>query len=674
MKLSFFLAAVVISLSCALSLSPRQARAVEPPIRNILFSVGSAQLEHETQAWTQENCTALHTQMSELMRSSITSACVGTGIDPEASRKVQKARESKDFHYHVLLQELSDGSFNLQVSNWKSGRDDTDFQEVGWKISKDSPESQRQLIGKMLNHIASYDQNERKLKEMLLANGLMESKDLLLVDGEYYSHFRRVSFESAYDIFKKESSKQRNFLRASLEILATLGLGAVQYYAVTLADNKVDWDYNNWTEYRQKISSFESWRFDTNTKGVNIGHAFAGALYYWSARSNGFKSLESLLFAITGSTLWEYIAEAREKVSINDQIVTPVGGFIIGEVLYQFGDFFARGGKKWPNRILSSIFAAPQHFHAWIDQQKLPRAGSIDQYGFNADLWHQFSASAGYAFEEDSGAGNGVSAGFDMELVKLQAYGKEGRASEFMKDTVMTKLTADIVFGKNGMLDVSGLLKAVVAAYYRQDITKDERGRLNGYSFLIGPTSSVEYRSQAEIGGVTGDWHATVNVIGTGIDVVAYAKDVRVQFKLDVYPNFTLIRSLAIEDYAAVYGRDGIKTVLNANDYNNYYFAFGATGSSSLTVSYRGLELGGSVDYGYYDSVEGLDRLQEQLTRDVKLHDRYLSLKAWFSHPVYRKNIRMVYSIEHIQRSGDVEQVSRSARVNRYMGRLVFLF
>ena len=226
-------------------------QAAEPSGRNILLSVASEQVEHRTEAWTQDQCTVLHSTMAGLMRSSVTTACVGSGIDYAAFRKINEAKASKDFHYHIRLRELANGSVKLQVENWKTDRDETDFQSVGWTIDESTPELRQQLVSKMLNHVAVYDRNERKLKELLLVNGLIESEAVLLgSNGEYYSNFRKVSFEQAYERFKNEGVKQKNFLRTTLEIFATLGLGTVQYYFVTAEENAIDWDCNKWREYR----------------------------------------------------------------------------------------------------------------------------------------------------------------------------------------------------------------------------------------------------------------------------------------------------------------------------------------------------------------------------------------------------------------------------------------
>ncbi len=67
-----------------------------------------------------------------------------------------------------------------------------------------------------------------------------------------------------------------------------------------------------------------------------ITHPYWGAAYYMSARSSGLSAPYSFLFSFFASTFfWEYGVEAFAEVpSIQDLIITPVVGSIIGEGFY----------------------------------------------------------------------------------------------------------------------------------------------------------------------------------------------------------------------------------------------------------------------------------------------------------------------------------------------------
>jgi hypothetical protein len=67
-----------------------------------------------------------------------------------------------------------------------------------------------------------------------------------------------------------------------------------------------------------------------------VTHPYCGAIYYMGARSAGLSAPYSFLYAVGLSTFfWEYGIEAFAEVpSVQDLIVTPVCGAILGEAFY----------------------------------------------------------------------------------------------------------------------------------------------------------------------------------------------------------------------------------------------------------------------------------------------------------------------------------------------------
>lgn len=66
-------------------------------------------------------------------------------------------------------------------------------------------------------------------------------------------------------------------------------------------------------------------------------HPYAGAVYFMSARSNGFNFYQSLLYSACISTIgWEFgIEGCMERPSIQDIFVTPLVGSAVGEMFYK---------------------------------------------------------------------------------------------------------------------------------------------------------------------------------------------------------------------------------------------------------------------------------------------------------------------------------------------------
>ena len=101
---------------------------------------------------------------------------------------------------------------------------------------------------------------------------------------------------------------------------------------------------SGWGEQEKENYSFDKWRENTSQPVkdsdafvVNyVLHPYWGAAYYVRARERGLSRWQSFGFSALMSTLWEYGAEAlAEPVSIQDLIVTPVVGSLLGEYVFE---------------------------------------------------------------------------------------------------------------------------------------------------------------------------------------------------------------------------------------------------------------------------------------------------------------------------------------------------
>ncbi|GGF96734.1 MULTISPECIES: DUF3943 domain-containing protein [Cysteiniphilum] len=124
--------------------------------------------------------------------------------------------------------------------------------------------------------------------------------------------------------------------------LSLLGLSVVAVGAIALMPQSI----SNWEIDDNAISNLPKKWWDNVSSGpvwdndkwyINyIGHPYAGAIYYMAARDSGFGEFESFLYSAFISTFfWEYGVEAFAEVpSIQDLIVTPVGGWLLGEYAF----------------------------------------------------------------------------------------------------------------------------------------------------------------------------------------------------------------------------------------------------------------------------------------------------------------------------------------------------
>lgn len=134
---------------------------------------------------------------------------------------------------------------------------------------------------------------------------------------------------------RKSQPNTRSWVRPGLEFLAFMGYSQTRYW-IKYSKFIEDWQYKlNWHDQSKRWFTLDAWRFDSNAFSLNWTHSLAGCIYYNFARTSGLDQKNSFLFTLAASAWWEYVAEWREVVSINDMIFTPVGGYITGEFWYR---------------------------------------------------------------------------------------------------------------------------------------------------------------------------------------------------------------------------------------------------------------------------------------------------------------------------------------------------
>ncbi len=113
--------------------------------------------------------------------------------------------------------------------------------------------------------------------------------------------------------------------------------------------------FTGWTDEQKESYSLSQWwdnvqnpEWDTDDFFLNyVAHPYWGAAYFVRSRERGFGELDSFLYSAALSASYEFGAEALfENPSIQDLIVTPVGGWLVGRyfmtvregILADYGD------------------------------------------------------------------------------------------------------------------------------------------------------------------------------------------------------------------------------------------------------------------------------------------------------------------------------------------------
>ena len=107
----------------------------------------------------------------------------------------------------------------------------------------------------------------------------------------------------------------------------------------------VPWFFNRHvSDDSTALVTFDSWKrnvvqgmeWDRDAFQTNMwAHPYHGAMYFNSARGNGYDFWQSSAFSWGGSFLWEMFGEAN-RPAINDWMATALGGVALGESLHRF--------------------------------------------------------------------------------------------------------------------------------------------------------------------------------------------------------------------------------------------------------------------------------------------------------------------------------------------------
>lgn len=139
--------------------------------------------------------------------------------------------------------------------------------------------------------------------------------------------------------YEKLSTKQKIALKSTGDLLL-MGAGMIGII-YSLPESVSKWDKTNGFSnmagrWKERVNSGPV--IDRDDWAVNfIGHPISGAAYYTMVRHQGYSALQAAGFSFCMSTFfWEYGLEAFAEIpSIQDLILTPLVGSILGETFYQ---------------------------------------------------------------------------------------------------------------------------------------------------------------------------------------------------------------------------------------------------------------------------------------------------------------------------------------------------
>ena len=457
-----------------------------------------------------------------------------------------------------------------------------------------------------------------------------------------------------------DGPRDRHWGRMLIEVGAFFGVMQAVYWS-DYEFNKVDFTYEgDWENVRARLITLEAWHLDDNAYETNgWRHPVQGGLNYLFARSNGFSALESYAVSLTQSAVWELFGEYREDVSVNDIVLTPRAGSVLGETMWQLGLFFLRGERRWPYQVIGNIGTGGKGLLDWWDGKtsSAPRVGAL---GLPTDVVHRFETSMTAGRWVVGGDAKGfLRTSIDTELILIPGFARPGNARRLYASPAYSSLHVEATRADETLTDFR------LAA--RVGITSWHRKRLHdgcGYNLLFGIGSAYEYGQH--VGGPDRDTRSTRDQIAMGhvgggnVDLTLHRGDLSLRAVADGYGNIAVVRNYAIDAHRAEHPDDYVRSTIERH---NYHHAIGVTARATVVGSYKGLRLGVSFQQDWLRSIQGIDRHQDEIVDDYSLVDTRAEGRAWLS---YERPLRpglalgLGIGLEARRRSGSARDTYRS--------------
>jgi hypothetical protein len=418
-------------------------------------------------------------------------------------------------------------------------------------------------------------------------------------------------------------------VRSFVEMGAGLALGATGYW-ILMDRNVADWDNP------RPGSRFDgsAWVHDNNSLGVNyLGHPLTGGLSYTFARANHYGVPASFGYSFLTSFLWEFVLEFKEKVSVNDVVVTPGAGLPIGEFFYKLGLYLDTGEGSAALDVARWTLGTGVALDRRLDGRPAPRVNRRDALGFSRSIWHEFEVRYGVSAIDTPRLDQYArySAGISGRLVTLPGYLAPRRFGRAFYGAEISDFSLQAEGSRYGWGQFA-FADTVLAGYHAQDLRRAGalvagpavtlgtsvgwayvRSAANRYQSVESAIAQPKPKISYHVPNRREQW-AALNLPGVAADFRYASGPFRASLKGRLAPSFGSVGAAAFYDWAAANLNEKSKHILHRQ---GYFYGWGVATSCDAELGLGPLRAGFELSYASYASQDGLDRHIEQLTVDV---------------------------------------------------------
>ncbi|MBN1197542.1 MAG: DUF3943 domain-containing protein [Candidatus Aminicenantes bacterium] len=477
-------------------------------------------------------------------------------------------------------------------------------------------------------------------------------------------------------------------LRAFIECGLIMGVSQANYWRRYI-DWVEDWQFKfNWNDQTRRLFTGDGWRFDSNSFFTNWGHVMSGAIYYNAFRTNYHSWSRSLFYASLMSFYWELLVEWREVISINDNIFTTLGGFPIGEALFQTGSFLqSRSG--WPAKLMGGVLNPFRAFNRWLDRKQ-----SFPGPEFST---HRFRLYAGHRSGENlAGEQHRSFAEFGLiaDLVRVPGFGRPGEVKEWRSDILSTYLGMQFLVGSDGLEEYEILARTMPWGWVWQNLAPVADWDVQGHSLVAGAVMAFELYGQRQYWEYDqknpffqpwdyeqiplptrfSDKYSAIHLIGPRIEWRYHGRGFNWTTAAETTVDFAMTGAFALNDYTNFQLRDpGVSERFNPlegtkSTLANYGYYYGLGLSFSLELELRldsGIEWSAWAKAWMSNSIEGLDRFDEEIDDSLKIRDSRSRLGTALGYRIPHSALGIRLIFEHVSRRGEMSDVVSRERDSR---------
>ena len=433
-------------------------------------------------------------------------------------------------------------------------------------------------------------------------------------------------------------------------------------------------DADAWSTWRGKLFSLQYFTFDQDRFNTNaVGHPIAGLIYYQIARGSGLGSGGSFLATVAASTAWKYFGESNQKVSINDLVVTPAAGWVLGEASYRLGSFFADGAPSFANCLGALLFSPV----ATLTEAPVcrSRAGKppFDQFGFSRQTWHLLYTELGQARTviDEGEARDETSVGLGAWITAHAYYRRPGRGASTARPGQWSSLEARWLLDESGIAGVAVHADSLVIGRYLRDYgdLAGPAGEPDGRALLLALGSSFDYDGRSLP--TVYDRDLSLGLLGPMVRVEARHGRFAVRASLAASYGFGQVTSLAWAQAAPGFAGVRVKSELQLN---GYYFGQGLLTFATFEAEIGDVRLRFDGRGQQFWSFNFADDHQAQIQNNFPLHDTQLFLTGSAAWQPLRGPVRLMFELDDILRSSRIPGTAVTSREYRTIGSVAVVF